>query len=209
MYPRRACWQRFCDSINSLSGLAFFNTTHWQFSLWDVPATSASSSLATVHWSSQPTPLSWTFLKVIKVKIIGTSLPFFFFIALSESSSRSILANNRLWCLLSAFSKVSFSSKANSSPVFVLSLGFDRACRSQGLVRVGRSHHHCWQRALSLLLGTLSEPPSLNVVTNYHDEGIMEILKRNVEKKRDVVTKGCSVQSYGYDELGTDTSHLL
>ena len=58
IYPRRACWQRFCDSINSLSGLAFFNTTHWQFSLWDVPATSASSSLATVHWSSQPTPLS-------------------------------------------------------------------------------------------------------------------------------------------------------
>ena len=60
----------------------------------------------------------------------------------------------------------------------------------------------------SLLLSTLSEPPSLVVVTDYPDEGILGNLKRNVEKNRNVVTKGCLVQSYGY-EWGTDTSHLL
>ena len=60
----------------------------------------------------------------------------------------------------------------------------------------------------SLLLSTLSEPPSLIVVTDYPDEGILGNLKRNVEKNHDVVTKGCSVQSYGY-EWGTDASHLL
>ena len=60
----------------------------------------------------------------------------------------------------------------------------------------------------SLLLSTLSEPPSLVVVTDYPDEGILGNLKRNVEKNRNVVTKGCSVQSYGY-EWGTDASHLL
>ena len=60
----------------------------------------------------------------------------------------------------------------------------------------------------SLLLSTLLEPPSLIVVTDYPDEGILGNLKRNVETNRDVVTKGCSVQSYGY-EWGTDASHLL
>ena len=60
----------------------------------------------------------------------------------------------------------------------------------------------------SLLLSTLSDPPSLVVVTDYPDEGILGNLKRNVEKNRNVVTKGCSVQSYGY-EWGTDASHLL
>ena len=60
----------------------------------------------------------------------------------------------------------------------------------------------------SLLLSTLSEPPSLIVVTDYPDEGILGNLKRNVEKNHSVVTKGCSVQSYGY-EWGTDASHLL
>ena len=59
-----------------------------------------------------------------------------------------------------------------------------------------------------LLLSTLSEPPSLVVVTDYPDEGILGNLKRNVEKNHNVVTKGCSVQSYGY-EWGTDASHLL
>ena len=36
----------------------------------------------------------------------------------------------------------------------------------------------------SLLLRTLSEPPSLIVVTDYPDEGISGNLKRNVEKPR-------------------------
>jgi EEF1A N-terminal glycine/lysine methyltransferase len=60
----------------------------------------------------------------------------------------------------------------------------------------------------SLLLSILSEPPSLIVVTDYPDEGIMGNLKRNVEENHNVVTKGCSVQSYGY-EWGTNASHLL
>jgi len=60
----------------------------------------------------------------------------------------------------------------------------------------------------SLLLSTLSEPPSLIVVTDYPDENIMGNLERNVERNHDVVTKGCSVRSYGY-EWGTNASHLL
>ena len=36
----------------------------------------------------------------------------------------------------------------------------------------------------SLLLRTLSEPPSLIVVTDYADEGTLGNLKRNVEKAR-------------------------
>ena len=60
----------------------------------------------------------------------------------------------------------------------------------------------------SLLLSTLPEPPSLIVVTDYPDEGIMGNLKINVEKNHDIVTKACTVQSYGY-EWGTDPSNLL
>ena len=60
----------------------------------------------------------------------------------------------------------------------------------------------------SLLLSTLSEPPSLIVVTDYPDEGILGNLERNVERNHDAVTKGCSVQSHGY-KWGTDASHLL
>ena len=60
----------------------------------------------------------------------------------------------------------------------------------------------------SLLLSILSEPPSLIVVTDYPDEGIMGNLKRNVKENHNVVAKGCSVQAYGY-EWGTNASHLL
>ena len=61
--------------------------------------------------------------------------------------------------------------------------------------------------ALPSLLSTLSEPPSLIVVTDYPDEGIMENLRRKVEKNCDVVTKDYSVQSYEY-EWGPVASHL-
>ncbi|KAF8155565.1 hypothetical protein B0H34DRAFT_500555 [Crassisporium funariophilum] len=86
----------------------------------------------------------------------------------------------------------------------------------------------------SLLLSTLPRPPSLVVVTDYPDEGIMRNLNLNVERNSHLVTnrsalrstasdgahssetpplshsetEGCAVRSLGYD-WGTDASDLL
>lgn len=60
----------------------------------------------------------------------------------------------------------------------------------------------------SLLLSTQANPPSLVVVTDYPDEGILGNLRKNVERNSAVVTKGCAVKCEGYD-WGTDPAKLL
>jgi len=60
----------------------------------------------------------------------------------------------------------------------------------------------------SLLLSTQANPPSLVVVTDYPDPGILDNLKKNVERNGAAVTKGCAVKCEGY-EWGTDPSKLL
>jgi len=60
----------------------------------------------------------------------------------------------------------------------------------------------------SLLLSTQANPPSLIVVTDYPDEGILGNLKNNVERNSAAVMKGCVVKCEGYD-WGTDPSKLL
>jgi nicotinamide N-methyltransferase len=60
----------------------------------------------------------------------------------------------------------------------------------------------------SLLLSTQANPPSLIVVTDYPDEGILGNLKKNVERNSAAVMKGCTVKCEGYD-WGTDPSKLL
>ncbi|CAA7264284.1 unnamed protein product [Cyclocybe aegerita] len=60
----------------------------------------------------------------------------------------------------------------------------------------------------SLLLSTQPNPPTLIVVTDYPDEGILGNLKQNVERNRSSVADGCRVECRGY-EWGTDHSGLL
>jgi nicotinamide N-methyltransferase len=60
----------------------------------------------------------------------------------------------------------------------------------------------------SLLLSVQANPPSLIVVTDYPDEGILGNLKSNVERNSTAVTKGCTVKCQGY-EWGTDPVKLL
>ncbi|PFH50601.1 hypothetical protein AMATHDRAFT_144739 [Amanita thiersii Skay4041] len=59
----------------------------------------------------------------------------------------------------------------------------------------------------SLLASTLSESPSLVVVTDYPDESIMRNLTRNVERNSESFTLGHGIHCAGY-EWGRDVSHL-
>ncbi|KDR79972.1 hypothetical protein GALMADRAFT_62054 [Galerina marginata CBS 339.88] len=60
----------------------------------------------------------------------------------------------------------------------------------------------------SLLLSTRPNPPSLVVVTDYPDDGILGNLRKNVDRNSALVTMGCTVKLEGYD-WGTDPSKLL
>ncbi|KAG7448471.1 uncharacterized protein BT62DRAFT_1056156 [Guyanagaster necrorhizus] len=60
----------------------------------------------------------------------------------------------------------------------------------------------------SLLMSTLPQPPSLVVVTDYPDGGIMENLKENIDRNRAHVSDGCITCCQGY-EWGTDAHSLL
>jgi len=60
----------------------------------------------------------------------------------------------------------------------------------------------------SLLMSTLWEPPSLVVVTDYPDDGILGNLKKNVERNHKLVASGCIVRSRGY-EWGADVDPLM
>ncbi|PPQ66528.1 hypothetical protein CVT26_009501 [Gymnopilus dilepis] len=60
----------------------------------------------------------------------------------------------------------------------------------------------------SLLLSSRPEPPSLIVITDYPDEGIMGNLRKNVDRNAAVVSEGCSVKCEGYD-WGKDPQRLL
>ncbi|KAG7091957.1 hypothetical protein E1B28_008346 [Marasmius oreades] len=59
----------------------------------------------------------------------------------------------------------------------------------------------------SLLMATRKEPPTLVVVTDYPDEGILGNLKENVSRNASQYSNECKVIPLGYD-WGTDTSHL-
>ena len=59
----------------------------------------------------------------------------------------------------------------------------------------------------SLLLSTLSEPPSLIVVTDYPDEGILGSLKGNVEKPRRCDKSRALLSSIIY--MGTSREPML
>jgi len=60
----------------------------------------------------------------------------------------------------------------------------------------------------SLLMSTRPDPPSLIVVTDYPDDGILGNLRRNVDRNRALVAAGCTLECVGY-EWGTDPSELL
>ncbi|KAF9225717.1 hypothetical protein BS17DRAFT_750064 [Gyrodon lividus] len=60
----------------------------------------------------------------------------------------------------------------------------------------------------SLLAATLAQPPSLIVVTDYPDDGILGNLKANVERNRENYRSPCEVYCTGY-EWGTSTTDLL
>jgi Lysine methyltransferase len=60
----------------------------------------------------------------------------------------------------------------------------------------------------SLLLATLSDPPSLTVITDYPDPGILGNLKKNVEQNKPKFQPGCNVECEGY-EWGTNVEQLL
>ncbi|PPQ81672.1 hypothetical protein CVT25_013350 [Psilocybe cyanescens] len=60
----------------------------------------------------------------------------------------------------------------------------------------------------SLLLSTLPGSPSLVVVTDYPDPGILGNLVTNVQRNAALVTAGCTVKCEGY-EWGTDPAKLL
>ncbi|KAF4618678.1 hypothetical protein D9613_009855 [Agrocybe pediades] len=60
----------------------------------------------------------------------------------------------------------------------------------------------------SLLLSTQPKPPSLVVLTDYPDDGILGNVKKNMERNSASVTPGCQVKCAGYD-WGTDPSELL
>ncbi|EIW55262.1 uncharacterized protein TRAVEDRAFT_39545 [Trametes versicolor FP-101664 SS1] len=60
----------------------------------------------------------------------------------------------------------------------------------------------------SLLSSTLSDPPSLVVITDYPDDTIMKNLTANVERNRPHVNDKCTVHARGY-EWGQDVAPLL
>lgn len=60
----------------------------------------------------------------------------------------------------------------------------------------------------SLLSSTLSDPPSLVVITDYPDDTIMKNLTANVERNRSHVNEKCTVHARGY-EWGRDVGPLL
>ncbi|KAK0203661.1 hypothetical protein DFS33DRAFT_1333035 [Desarmillaria ectypa] len=60
----------------------------------------------------------------------------------------------------------------------------------------------------SLLMSTLPQPPSLVVVTDYPDDGIMKNLKENVNRNRAHVSDGCITFCEGY-EWGMDAHSVL
>jgi nicotinamide N-methyltransferase len=60
----------------------------------------------------------------------------------------------------------------------------------------------------SLLMSTLTSPPSIIVVTDYPDPGILGNLVRNVDRNKNLVVPGCSVKYCGYN-WGTDPASLL
>lgn len=60
----------------------------------------------------------------------------------------------------------------------------------------------------SLLLATLPNPPSLVVITDHPDPGILGNLKLNVEQNKLHFQRYCSVECEGH-EWGTDVEHLL
>ena len=60
----------------------------------------------------------------------------------------------------------------------------------------------------SLLASTLSEAPTLTVVTDYPDETILNNLTGNVERNREHYNRSCSVRCSGY-EWGKDVQPLL
>ncbi|KAI0630970.1 hypothetical protein C8Q77DRAFT_1159691 [Trametes polyzona] len=60
----------------------------------------------------------------------------------------------------------------------------------------------------SLLASTLSNPPSLAVITDYPDDTIMKNLASNVERNRPHFQPQCTVHACGY-EWGQDVSSLL
>jgi nicotinamide N-methyltransferase len=51
----------------------------------------------------------------------------------------------------------------------------------------------------SLLAATLAQPPSLIVVTDYPDAGILGNLKANVERNREHYRSPCEVHCVGYE----------
>ncbi|KAL0578874.1 hypothetical protein V5O48_003107 [Marasmius crinis-equi] len=59
----------------------------------------------------------------------------------------------------------------------------------------------------SLLMATRKNPPSLVVVTDYPDDGILGNLKENVSRNASQYSSECTVRPCGYD-WGTDASHL-
>ncbi|KAI0739140.1 hypothetical protein C8Q80DRAFT_1112553, partial [Daedaleopsis nitida] len=60
----------------------------------------------------------------------------------------------------------------------------------------------------SLLAATMANSPSLSVITDYPDEGIMRNLSNNVERNRKHYREHSLVHCRGY-EWGTDTNPLL
>ncbi|KAF5369256.1 hypothetical protein D9758_002632 [Tetrapyrgos nigripes] len=60
----------------------------------------------------------------------------------------------------------------------------------------------------SLLMSTITESPSLILVTDYPDDSILNNLKANVERNASLTSPECHVSWMGY-EWGTDTTSLL
>ncbi|KAF8908664.1 putative methyltransferase-domain-containing protein [Mucidula mucida] len=60
----------------------------------------------------------------------------------------------------------------------------------------------------SLLMSTLSEPPSLVMITDYPDPGILGNLQANITRNRHTFSPSCKVLCAGYD-WGTDATALL
>ena len=60
----------------------------------------------------------------------------------------------------------------------------------------------------SLLSATLTRSPSVVLVTDYPDQGILQNLTGNVERNRPHYSEACSVYTSGY-EWGQDISPLL
>ncbi len=57
-------------------------------------------------------------------------------------------------------------------------------------------------------MSTLSEPPSLVMITDYPDPGILGNLQANITRNRHTFSPSCKVLCAGYD-WGTDATALL